>query len=375
MKLNLSDIRIKSLILVVCFFTSFGLTVLGLRIFTAKDRVASNQSTLEPVKIDKKLGVSFTVIDGTVLISKDNSNFAPAETSTVVQEGDYIKTEAKSRAALAFDDGSAIRLNAGSNIKLSSLTPENVIINNLAGEVYSRVVPSSRKFNVISADETYTALGTAFLTSNTTERKGVEVYHSRVKMKLASIDVPEGSFYYLQSSDKNSEKRLSELSDDQLRGNEFINWNYRQDKVIKDYSDKLGVLVRIDEKLDEKSPTPPNQPEKKKEPIKENVSPAKNDEPAKDAPSGSLTLTHSGGGNFSWTLSGNAPKGYKLVWSTGQNPTYPGSESIYFSSPDIKSGSIGSKVSGERYVRACIYTGDNCIGYSNQIKVNLPETK
>lgn len=92
-------------------------------------------------------------------------------------------------------------------------------------------------------------------------------------------------------------------------------------------------------------------------------------------PSGTLALMHNGANNFSWTLNGSAPYGYKLVWATGSQPVYPGSDYQYYSSKDTKSGTI-TTLPGTYNVRVCMYntsgTGDKCLNYSNQITVTIP---
>jgi hypothetical protein len=90
--------------------------------------------------------------------------------------------------------------------------------------------------------------------------------------------------------------------------------------------------------------------------------------PAK--PTGSLGLSLAGGANVTWTNSGSAIYGYKLVWSTTSGPTYPGSEKKFYEKT-ATSGSI-DETSGTYYVRICMYYEGGCINYSNQVTVTLP---
>ena len=89
-------------------------------------------------------------------------------------------------------------------------------------------------------------------------------------------------------------------------------------------------------------------------------------------PSGTLSLTNPGGGvNFSWTLSGSAPNGFKLVWSTSTGPVYPGSSYAYYSDPNTRSGVIDAS-GGTYHVRVCMYKSGGCVNYSNEVDVVLP---
>ena len=89
----------------------------------------------------------------------------------------------------------------------------------------------------------------------------------------------------------------------------------------------------------------------------------------------SINISSSGGGKVSWTVDGVSSNGFKLVWSKNSKPVYPtrdGDKYNYFSSPDIKSGTIEAfSGSGKYYVRVCEYLGGKCGVYSNQIEVNL----
>lgn len=88
-------------------------------------------------------------------------------------------------------------------------------------------------------------------------------------------------------------------------------------------------------------------------------------------PSGTLSLVHGSGSNFSWTLNGSAPLGYKLVWSADPAPVYPGSDYQYYSDPATTTGSITTDA-GTYHVRVCLYAGGSCTGYSNELIVTVP---
>lgn len=78
---------------------------------------------------------------------------------------------------------------------------------------------------------------------------------------------------------------------------------------------------------------------------------------------------------FSWSATGfSSPMGYKLVWSSSPNPTYPGSDYYYYSTGGTNgSGYIKNNLGNTTYyVRVCEYLGGSCGRYSNQVVINYP---
>lgn len=75
---------------------------------------------------------------------------------------------------------------------------------------------------------------------------------------------------------------------------------------------------------------------------------------------------------ISWTANFTSEKGYKLVWSTTPNPTYPGSDYQYIDKASASGTGYVKGTSGTvLYVRVCEYLGGSCGAYSNQLVVNL----
>jgi RNA polymerase sigma-70 factor (ECF subfamily) len=76
--------------------------------------------------------------------------------------GDEIQVAADGHVSLTIDD-SRIRLASGADVKLVSLTPEHVVLDQLAGEVYYRVsVPTGGDYSVTTGSVSWVAHGTAF---------------------------------------------------------------------------------------------------------------------------------------------------------------------------------------------------------------------
>jgi len=79
--------------------------------------------------------------------------------------------------------------------------------------------------------------------------------------------------------------------------------------------------------------------------------------------------------NINWSTDGDSAKGFKVVWSKNEHPTYPtrsGDKYHYFSSPDRNTDILEAfSGDGAYYVRVCEYLGGKCGLYSNEIKVVL----
>jgi hypothetical protein len=98
-----------------------------------------------------------------------------------------------------------------------------------------------------------------------------------------------------------------------------------------------------------------------------------------DAPTSvvsSITLQATGNpGEVKWSLDGNSSKGFKVVWSKNQNPTYPlrdGDKYNYYSNADQRKDTVNAfNGSGTYYVRVCEYLGGKCGKYSNQVTIQL----
>lgn len=351
--------RKRKLVLVIGLAIALLLTAIGTVLaLTVLHKDSADQKQTESVARVTLMGAEVTIADGIVQISIDNKTWQDAAVGVQIKQGMYVRTQPSARAVIALDDGSAIRLNSSSVVHVDNLGAKNIVITNVSGEVYTRVVASSRKFTVKVADEQYLAMGTAYKTINTTETNGVEVYHSSVSVVKKDVAVAEGKYYYLKSADASQQQKLSDISVDKIKQDTFVAWNYEQDKQNSEFKDKLGYLTKIDE-------------------------PAVTAQTAKTTPSTSVQTTQSkitltgvaydSGVKLSWSLTNlSAAKGFKVVKSLSANPTYGKDDYAYVS----KSTSTSYKwaiTNGKTYhFRVCIYTGDGCSTYSNDVTVTAP---
>lgn len=312
------------------------------------DTTQSNQQ----VSQEKHFGVAVGLIEGAAEYSSDTKTWQPLETETDLTEGQSVRTSDGGRVVLLIDDGSAVRLDAKSQLELTSLNVDNIVITNMSGELYSRVVASeTRKFDVQVNSETYSARGTAYRTINDVSKKGVEVYHSSVGVVSKNLDVPEGSGFFTLNDQKSKENAVLALDLEVLKQDDFIKWNSEQDKKVAAYSDKLGVLTEL-----EKPAPPPPTPK-----------------PAPVTTSSGIVLKGSQSeytASFSWTVKNvDTSKGFKLVRSKKTTtPVYPENSVAY-----IEKGKTSYALyvgDGEAYhYRLCAYREGTCDSYSNSVTV------
>lgn len=303
-----------------------------------------------------QIGGQIIYIEGGVEYRTDSGLWQRAEEGTDLEEGYAVETFGDGRAIIALDDGSVLRMNADSQIQLTSTDPHSMSIALIGGEVYSRVARAERTFEVIADDVTYESLGTAYTTTNEDDEQGVKVFHSKVKVKdaegneLAVVD--EGKKYYRKKTvEPEAEGKVTDLKDEEDKDVDFIKWNANEDG--KYFEKEMGVLVATGEiKTDE------------------------NHEQLSGVVE-SIKLTYVRSGKVTWSVTGIAPEGFKLVWSKSGLPTYPtrdGDKYKYYSDSDTQSGSIyASDGAGTYYIRVCEYLGDVCGTYSNEVSATFLE--
>ena len=325
------------------------------------------------VKQVAKMGVAVTLVDGAAEYQRGAGAWRALTDDSQLKEGDAVRT-ADGRVVLTLDDGSALRLDANTNVTLTSLVATDVKIAQTGGTAYSRVVPSERSYTVTVDGAEYKALGTAFSTINHTDEKGVQVYQSSVKVKGVTDAVTEGKQYFKASADAALKDKVTDINLDTAAENEFLQWNLGEDEKVDTFKSKLGVLPKVKERAEQKAKEQEEATEKEKTTKKD----GKNEQKDK-VTRGSITATAQGT-TVNWTYSGKAVHGYKLVYSKNTNtPTFGSDNAIYYSDPASTSGKLSNKdglPSGTYWVRICAYTAGSesepCVDYSNTVNVQKP---
>lgn len=76
-----------------------------------------------------------------------------------------------------------------------------------------------------------------------------------------------------------------------------------------------------------------------------------------------------GGVNIFWDITGDAPKGFKIVISESANPTYPGAQYAQYVSADTRSYTWSGLPQKALHIRVGAYDGGSVYAYSNDVAV------
>jgi hypothetical protein len=110
--------------------------------------------------LSPKFAATAAEADSTTLVRNGASIALSA--NAVLREGDEIRVAAAGRATLQLG-GSWVRMVGGADLELTSLDPNHVSVDQIAGRVYHRVAaPSGGDYRVATSGFTWTASGTAF---------------------------------------------------------------------------------------------------------------------------------------------------------------------------------------------------------------------
>ena len=267
------------------------------------------------------------------------SGWFVAEKSEIINPGSEIRTFENSRAILTFEDGSAIRLDEDTQIKFG-LNDSNINIVLTRGTIFNKVSKNeTREYSVAVGEYKVIALGTHFSVENKKDGEvKILVLESEVKIQDKDNNNLENVTEGNRADIKENKVEKKELENKELE-DEFIVWNMEKDE-----------LKRV----------------VKEEEVKE--------EAVQETSSISLSGKKTDRGvKLTWsTKNVSAPKGFKLVKSTGKNPVYPGDSYVYLSDKGTRSYEWKIDNGKEYYFRACVYTGSGCSLYSNNVLVDTP---
>lgn len=325
---------------------------------------------------------NLTILEGQAQVSNDNLSWTDLAVAASLKDGQFIRVADKSRIAIGLNDGSVVRAGSNTLLRLVTLSSSQVRVDNLNGQIYSRVATKpERSFVVTVDDQLYTATEAAYMSNKLAGLSGIDNYFGKVQIS-STTSAAEGQRYYKTHPNPQLADKLTPLSPEQLASDSFLQWNYDQDKAIDSFKDKLGFLNHL------AVPTPavnvsnvPNAPVAPAKPV--TVTPTKMP-PAAPAvppptgqpdtkppaePSGNITLANDKSNDVSWTTSGQAPYGFKLIWSQAPNYDEPSGSAHY--AVGITSGSITS-APGNYHVYVCALDGQGfCVIRSNSVHIEL----
>lgn len=313
-------------------------------------------------EIKNQMGANIQLIEGSVMVQKENSDrFEEAKANDSVYKNYKIKTGESSKAVLVFDTGDIARLDSNTEVKIIEISSKNIKIENLGGEVYSRVDHvDGKNYEVVVSDYSASAIGTAYSTKYNTKDNNLEykVLDNKIKISKLNKELNAGQKAKLNTVSGVMEESNLENSDIH---NGFIAWNKDQDLSSGKPLGALEIVKKNEEQKQQENNQNQNQ----------NNSQTENQTLASLGLSG---WTTENGVALSWQANNlDVSKGFKVIKAEANGtPVYPGNDYQYLSSPSSNYYEWGLQ-NGETYsFRVCTYNGSGCSFYSNIINVTAP---
>ncbi len=181
-----------------------------------------------------------------------------------IQSSDSIRTSSDAKAVIELPDKSLVRMSENAEIKLTQIGMADVVIEQLAGNVFHRVNSNSTAiYRVKNKNTELTALGTGFNVLTSSELTYLTVTDSKVKVKIYNADniinmrtVESGEKATINPSlETNQTIKAENVSGIELQKNDWYAWNLEEDRKanfslgIFEQSIKLVVVEPAESKV------------------------------------------------------------------------------------------------------------------------------
>lgn len=216
---------------------------------TATESASQTTNTSDTNVAAKDIPTKLTYITGVVEIRDERGEWDTAEKDAAISTGMGIRTTgASSRAILTLEDGTAIRLDANTQVGFKSLSESQISLEQDSGYVYHRIINGTkRKYDVNTKNAQFESSGTAFKTIATGDEEAVEVYHNSVRETIENKTIQEGQRLVAESpSNPASEGKVVGIDIEKLKDDDFINWNRGLDSQDTKFKSSLGFLKDFD---------------------------------------------------------------------------------------------------------------------------------
>ena len=300
---------------------------------------------------------SVKVLAGTVEVKPSNGAWRSVVDGETVESGDTVRTVEGSFAAMVFPEGSVMRINDGSEVRIKGLGAQSVTLEHVRGGTYHRVHKGTR-YTVMNQGIASRALGTAFnVDTRVPGNLEILTVQSAVEVRIGAhnpITVDEGEVIVVSLTEKKKAVKQRVSRERLAEGSLYAN-------VQQDAQDgyDTGIYEQVDVKPEEH---PEEQP----------------DEPGDATPEilleGVATDT---GVSMAWSWSVDNQGGYDelvVLRSEFSEPVYPDNEIARYYDVSIKTATDDSVVGGRTYqYRLAARSGYASVTYSNTVVVNVPE--
>ena len=371
---------VSVLLLVLVGFMAFYLDIFGLRVSNPP------QETLTQVKENQVREVHTATLvyfegDTTVWSGENGSVAKPIELNMTLDEGDVVRTASGALAIVQFDDGSVVRVNELTELRIDAVSDKEYKLTQTIGEIYSRVQKNSSREFVVNADGTLiTALGTAFNVNvdKLNNKINVAVIESAVVVKLPvkseGIKVSQGNEINITNPIPDKfEYKTDKIKEEKLKDQWY---EFNKDEDLKRDED-LGVFKDL-----ELSPTPTLTPTPTTQPT-----PTTEEDPQTASPTpvvASIRITSAsspepGKVKLTWSVQGDLDgQGYKILFAKEENPEYGKNPGYYVDGIDSSHVEFTAEAladGGTFHFRVCRFvrsdTEKKCDTYSNDVTVNV----
>lgn len=223
----------------------------GTAILLSKNKSNSNSTsnqTVSEIETAPTTKGSLTLYQGVAEV-KSSNDWEPAKKDFEISPGMSVRTTgAASRAEITLEDGSVVRIDANTEIKFETLTASRVVIEQLSGYVYNRVLPSeSRTFTIHTKNAQFQAAGTAFRTIYSGDEEAVEVYQSSVRETNLNLQAQEGEkLTVVNAVNPSKNEKVEKLSIETIKKDPFIVWNKELDLKVDKFKSSMGYLADFD---------------------------------------------------------------------------------------------------------------------------------
>lgn len=177
------------------------------------------------------ISAAVTFIEGDAEYKKADAGWKDLEEGMTLSEGDSVRTFTDARAVLTLDNGSAVRLDANSEIAFTDMDPNHILISQESGYSYHRVITSDTSTHTVANGEVQArALGTAYSFDLTGEDCLVKVYESKVELSVGDSKEEIDTLYKGHCDEEKEEIVVEPLEEKEYTKDEFVTWNQENDK-------------------------------------------------------------------------------------------------------------------------------------------------
>ena len=204
---------------------------------------------VEEIPEENTIKATLSTVEGTVEAKNQNGDWMRITSSHELNQGDDIRTVgATARAAIEFEGGSIVRIDANSEILLETLKTDRIVIKQINGYSYNRVVPSETASYIVKSTEAqYEAVGTAFHVITSGDEQAVEVFENMVIETATNQEVSQGKKLTVNNRIEPSRNgRIEPVNIEEVKQNSFITWNRSLDLENDTFKNSLGFLSDIE---------------------------------------------------------------------------------------------------------------------------------